>query len=182
MKKLFFLFFIAFSIKASTQSNDYTLSFEGIGPIKIGMTQAELEKLLNKKFILKNALDTAVSWNDSATVKYKRIEVMLFFQRAYTAENIYYMYLIGLRTSSLLCKTKAGVGIGAEKLKIVTAYEANNILMGPQYESEDAAAIKSKTKYLITIKNDTWDRRISFYLSNKKTVAIEVGIIFNDSE
>jgi hypothetical protein len=64
-------------------------------------------------------LDTAVSWQDSTTAKYKNINVILFFQRQYTAENIYYMYLTGLKTNSSLCNTEEGIGIGADKLKII---------------------------------------------------------------
>ncbi|MBL0130939.1 MAG: hypothetical protein IPP43_07275 [Chitinophagaceae bacterium] len=165
------------------QNNDYLVSMEGIGVIKIGMTQTELENLLNQKFVLRNALDSAVSWQDSVKARYKNMDVTLFFQRSYTAENVYYMYLIGLRTTSPLCKTISGISIGADKLQIITANEDNDIIMGPEYENvNDTTTTRSKTRYLISIKNDTGTRRITFNLNNKKVVAIEVAIIFNDSE
>jgi len=166
LKKIFFFLFIAFVAKASAQNIDYTVSMNGIGALKIGMSQAELEKLLNQKFILKNALDTAESWQDSTAARYKNINVTLFFQRHYTAENIYYMYLTGLKTSSPLCKTKQGIGIGADKLKIIAAYEADNISMGPEFEDE-AFTKKSKTGYIISMNNDNNDRQIVFYLKNR---------------
>ncbi len=56
MKKIFLLLFIAFAVKASAQNIDYTVSMNGIGALNIGMSQTELEKLLNQKFMLKNAL------------------------------------------------------------------------------------------------------------------------------
>ncbi len=87
MKKIFFLLFIAFIAKASAQNIDYIVSMSGIGALKIGMSQAELEKLLNQKFILKNALDTTESWQGSIAARYKNINVTLFFQRHYTAEK-----------------------------------------------------------------------------------------------
>ena len=165
------------------QNNDYLVSMEGIGVIKIGMTQTELESLLNQKFILRNALDSAVSWQDSVKARYNDMDLTLFFQRSYTAENIYYMYLIGLRTTSPLCKTTSGIGIGSDKLQIINATEDNDLLMGPEYDNvNDTTTTKSKTRYLISIKNDTGTRRISFNLNNKKVEAIEVAIIFSDSE
>lgn len=164
-----------------TQNNDYLVSMEGVGVIKIGMTQTELESLLNQKFILRNALDSAVSWQDSVKARYKDIDLTLFFQRSYTAENVYYMYLIGFRTTSPLCKTTSGIGIGSDKIQIINATEDNDILMGPEYEN-DTTTTKSKTRYLVSIKNDTGTRRISFNLNNNKVVAIEVAIIFSDSE
>ena len=181
IKKIFFLLFIAFAVNATAQNKDYLVGMNGIGALKIGMSQAEIEKMLNQKFILKNALDTAVSWQDSTTAKYKNINVTLFFQRHYTAENIYYMYLTGLKTNSPLCKTKQGIGIGADKLKIIAAYEPYNISMGPEFEDE-AYTMKSKTKYLITTLSDNGERKIIFYLRNKKVTAIEVNTVFNDEE
>ena len=181
LKKVFILFLIGFTLQSAAQNNDCLVDMNGIGALKIGMRQAELEKMLNQKFILKNALDTAVSWQDSTTAMYKNINVVLYFQRHYTAENIYSMYLTGLKTSSLLCKTESGIGIGADKLKIIAAYEANSISMGPEFEDE-AYTKKSKTKYLISILSDSGERRITFYLRNKKVVAIEANTIFNDEE
>ncbi len=91
------------------------------------------------------------------------------------------MYLIGLKTSSALCKTESGIGIGADKLKIIATYEEDNLSMGPEFEGEDFTK-KSKTKYIIHINNYNRDRQIVFYLKNKKVVDIEVKIAFNDEE
>ena len=113
LKQIFFLLCIALAANVSAQNKDYLISMNGIGALKIGMSQAEVEKMLNQKFVLRNALDTAVSHHDTATAKYKNSNVQLFFQRQYTAENIYSMYLMGLKTKSPLCKTETGIGIGA---------------------------------------------------------------------
>jgi len=40
-----------------TENTPYTISKDGIGELKIGMTQAELEKLLNQKLTMKHAAD-----------------------------------------------------------------------------------------------------------------------------
>ncbi len=181
MKKIFFILFIAFVAKGSAQNKDYVIDMNGIGALKIGMSQAQIEKMLKQKFVLKNALDTAVSWQDSATAKYKNINVLLWFQRQYTADDIYYMYLIGLKTSSPLCKTVPGIGVGADKLKVIAAYKGANVSMGPEYEDETYTK-KSKTRYLVHVGNKSGDRAIVFYLRNKKVQAIQVKTVFSDEE
>ncbi len=168
-------------MKGSAQNNDCLVDMNGIGALKIGMRQDEIEKLLKQKFVLRNAVDTAVSYNDTAMAKYKNSNVQLFFQRQYTAENTYFMYLIGLKTKSPLCKTGKGIGIGSDKLKIISAYETDYVFMRPEFEDE-AFTKKSKTGYIIGMNNDNNDRQIVFYLKNKKVVAIEVNTIFNDEE
>ncbi len=174
------LFFIAFVAKGSAQNADYVVDMNGIGALRIGMPRVEIEKMITQKLILKNAMDTADSWQDSATAKYKNITVLLFFQRQYTADKEYYMYLTGMRTSSALCKTIKGIGMGDDKLKIIAAYKQDRLLMSPEYDDQ-GHAIKNN-KYLISIKNESGDRRMVFYLRNKKVESIEVSTVFTDEE
>ncbi len=187
MKKILFLFAMAFLViccnhhNENKQNSDTIISMDGIGELKIGMKQAAVEKLLNQRFILKNALDTADSWQDSATAKYKGIDLQLYFQREYTEGNNFYMYLIGLRTSSSLCKTESGIGMGTERSKIITAYEDGYLSLSPDFE-DDSTANRSKIKSLVNIKNEDGNRQIIFYRNNKKVVAVEAGIVFHDSE
>ena len=68
-----------------------------------------------------------------------------------------------------------------DKLKIIAAYETDFVSMRPEYEDEEQS-VKSKTKYVITIINDSGERRMVFYLRNKRTEAIEVMTVFNDEE
>ncbi len=105
MKKTFFLLFILAAAIATGQKNDYLVSMDGIGAIKIGMSHEELEKLLNKKIPLINPRDTSSgSWQDSAIIKYKSIQLNLDFQRTYKEDNSFYMRVTGMRTSHPLCK------------------------------------------------------------------------------
>ncbi len=79
LKKVFILFLIGFTLQSAAQNNDCLVDMNGIGALKIGMRQDEIEKLLKQKFVLRNALDTAVSYNDTAMAKYKNSNVQLFF-------------------------------------------------------------------------------------------------------
>jgi len=60
LKRLFLLLFIAFAFGSTAQKKDYVIDMNGIGALKIGMHQDEIEKMLKQKLTLKNALDTAV--------------------------------------------------------------------------------------------------------------------------
>lgn len=181
MKNILLVFLIFIATSAGAQKNSCLITMDGIGPFKIGMRQAEVEKLAGQKLVLKNARDTAVSYNDTAMVTYKSSGFLLFFQRQYTGENIFYMYVIGMKTSSAVCKTAEGIGLGANKSRIIAAYKNNYIGMGPQCEDEDCMK-KSKTHYNIAVSSDDYARKIIFSLVNNEVVAIEVATVFNDEE
>ena len=194
MRKIHFPFFITLLFFAACGNNkeeqssskktvtidpnyDYLISMDGIGVVKLDMSQAELEKLLNKKIPLTNPTDTiSGSWQDSATVNYKDIVLKIDFQRTYTEQDTFYMRVIAIETSSPLAKTSAGLSIGSDLSTIVDAYENNPIALGPDFTT-------NKTKYLIAVRDEVVNsREIDFYLVNKKVVAIDVVIHFSDSE
>jgi hypothetical protein len=82
LKKIFFFFCIVFAVNVTAQNTDYRVSMTGIGTLKIGMSQAEVEKMLNQKFVLRNALDSATSWQDSTSAKYRILTSCFFFKGA----------------------------------------------------------------------------------------------------
>lgn len=169
--------------KINTNENtDYLITMEGIGAIKTGMPQHELEKLLNKPIPLSNPTDTiSGSWEDSAIVKYKEAEFNLGFVRSYTDNDSFYMRVTGMKTSSYLCKTNNGIGIGSSKQQIIDAFENYMILMAPEYE-DTTYTTRSKTRYSIKVRESYEGGQIIFYLTNNKVSAIEVGSFYDDSE
>jgi hypothetical protein len=92
-----------------------------------------------------------------------------------------YMQLAGLETSSPLCKTEYGVGIGDDKAAILLPYDDRPIEMSPDFEQvNDTTWAPSKTKYSVYVKDDKWDREIIFHLVNKKIVSLGAGIIMGE--
>jgi hypothetical protein len=186
MRKLFplVLIFLAACGNKTDNKNEpgkYVVGMDGLDEIKIGMKQAELEKLLNQKLVLKNAEANAEIWVDTARVKYKDMDMVLYFQREYQDENDFYMYLTGVETGNSSCKTKTGIGIGDSKEKIISAYPDNFITMGPGYEN-DTSNVASKTKYFIRVKNDDWNRELVFHLDDKKVSSVEAGMVFDEGD
>lgn len=164
-----------------TENTPYTISKDGIDELKIGMTQAELEKLLNQKLAMKHATDME-AWGDTVMVKYKEIEVSLYFERQYNEdEDVKIMQLSAIETSSPLCKTATGLGIGDERTAVLSAFEDNPVNMGPEYEQvNDSTWAPSKTKYSINVKDDKWDRELIFHLVNKKVASLQASIIMGE--
>lgn len=187
MKKICLLFSIIAATYATAQNKDYTISMNGLGALKLGMSQAELEKLLNQKIILDNHLDTLnYLYQDTAKLKYKGINVQLEFTRNYYAPNVFRMRLIGIRANSPLCKTASGLGIGSDRLKIIAEYEGYHLKIQPgyynYYETE-----KGKGKSTLSVLDDgasTLDGSdaytMIFYLLNKKVVSFELKANLRD--
>ncbi len=187
MKKICLLFFILASACATAQNKDYIISWNGLGALKLGMSQAEVEKVLNKKILLINSLDTINNfYEDTAKLTYKNIAVQLEFQRNYHIPNQFYMRLIGIRSSSPLCKTATGIGISTNNLKIIAEYDKYHINIQPGFYSyyETEKGVGKSTLSILDDAASTMDGSdaytMVFYLLNKKVVSFELKGKFND--
>lgn len=165
------------------ENTDYLITLEGIGPVKTDMAQEELEKLLNKKVPLTNLTDTVSgSWEDSARIQYKDADIKLSFVRTQTKTiDSFYMRITRMETSSPLCKTQNGIGIGASKQQIIDAFDNYLLLIAPEYE-DTTYTTRSKTMYSIKVRESWEGGEIIFYLKNKKVYSIKVGNFYDDSE
>lgn len=188
MRKLLLPFLVLLAACGSKQNDkknentDYLVTLDGIGPVKVSMTQEEIGKLLNQKVPLSNPTDTVSgSWEDSATIKYKDAEIKLSFVRTYMSEDIFYMRITGMKTSNPLCKTEKGIGIGAGKQQIIDAFENYLLILTPEYE-DTTYTTRSKTRYSINVREDWEGKEIIFYLKDNKVFSIEVSSHHDDSE
>lgn len=162
-------------------SSEYTITKDGIGEIRIGMLQADIEKLLKQSLVMKHAKDTGEVWSDTATVTYNKMEITLYFQKSYVEEHADEMELFGLHTSSPLCKTPTGLGVGDDRDAVLAAYADNPITMGPEnIMLNDSTWGFSKTNYYIHVSDEKWDRQLTFVLVNKKITAIEALLQMGD--
>lgn len=182
MKKIFFFFFIAVASCTAAQEKDHIISMNGLGSLKLGMSQEEVEKLLSEKILLPNSLDTINhNYQDTAKLKYKKVDVQLEFNRSYYAPYKFRMRLIGIRASSPICKTAAGFGVGTDMLKIIAAYDSFHVKIQPgyvnYYETEEGPG-----KSTLSILDDAASTMeyyadaytMVFYLLNKKVISFEL--------
>ena len=159
-------------------ANEYTLTRDGIGAIKIGMSETELAKLLNQKFQFRMVVDSPGYWMDTVKAKYKEMDVSLIFQRLGPNDSTY-MELMAVETSSPLCKTEYGVGVGDDRDAIIAPYDDRPISMGPDFEQvNDTTWLPSKTKYSVSISDYDYmvGRDLMFHLVNKKIVSLGASI------
>ena len=179
MKKILPLLFMLFATTAAAQNKDYLLSLDGIGPIKLGMSLAELQKLLQTKVTLKVIDIDSVRLTETVKAKYKGIDVEIDLYKR--QDNI--IIVDGISASSPLCKTNSGIGIGSTKLQIIAAYEGYHIDATPVFEyGSDNKPKKNKTKSTVTVKEDVEGYAIIFNLLNNKVVSFDVLPIYDDEE
>lgn len=154
------------------------MSLDGIGLIKLGMPLTGLEKLLKTKIVLKVIDVDSVVLVETIKTKYKGIDVEIDLIKRQD-----YIAVDGISTSSPLCKTVSGIGIGSTKLQVIAAYEGYYIDAEPVYEYEgDEKPKKNKTKSTITVKEDEEGYAIVFTLLNKKVVSFAIYPIYDDEE
>ncbi len=160
-----------------TENSDYLISLDGIGALKLDMPLVELEKLLQKKITLKVIDVDSVQLTETIKEKYKGIdvEIDLIKLQGYTTVD-------GIRTSSPLCKTKSGIGIGSTKLQIIAAYEGYHIDARPDFSMDGDAVQKSQTSSSVTVKEDEEGNAIVFNLLNNKVVSFVIYPIYDDEE
>jgi hypothetical protein len=178
MKKVLPLLFILFATATVAQNNNYLLSLDGIGALKLGMPLTELEKLLKTKITLKVINIDSVRLTETVNTKYKGIDVEInLWKRQDNSITV-----DGIKTSSSLCKTKTGLGIGSTRLQIIAAYDGYHIDAKPVFEYDTDKPVKSKTMSTVTVKEDEEGFAIIFNLVNNKVVSFEILPIYDDEE
>lgn len=169
MKRFTTLLMAFFSLVASSQ----TVSMHGIGDIKVGMKQADLEKIAGIKVKLKHlAKKEPDAYRDTVNFTYKNVAYMVTVEKSYSEGNKNEITVAEVRSSSTKIKTKSGVGIGDDKYKIISTYEGYTIHIMPEWE--DNYTKKSKTRSAIWLYGDESNNVIIFHLDNNKIIAVSV--------
>jgi len=166
---LLLLFFSAFSF---AQTNSYTVSMSGISEIKIGMTKVALEKLLNQTIKLPTVTKEISYSRDSANCIYNGINFSVVFEKQ-EVNNKSELVVWEVKSNHPQLKTRSGIGIGDDKLKVISTYDGYTIYIMPDYDDANFT-IKSKTKSTIWLHGDESGKVIIFYLTNNKVTGMSV--------
>jgi hypothetical protein len=168
---------IASTFVFSQTTNDLQVSLSGIGGIKLGMSIADVEKITGQKInskLGKGAQDYAM---DTVSVALKGATLEVIFYNQYIDQQKSEVSVYGITSSSSLCKTKSGIIIGDDKIKIVTTYDTYAMEIYPYIEDVGNGQYKpSKTKSTITIHGQEENGVIIFNLTNNKVVSFTVSI------
>src|SRR6478672_757462 len=145
MKRLPILLFLAIAFTAGAQNTPTIVTMNGIGDLKIGMKKAELEKLIGQPLKLVNLMKKADEWNrDTLELVYKDVQYQLILDKDYLNDKKEDIILYEVKSNSPNLKTRSGIGIGDDKLKIVSTYGDYMLQIQPDYEQD--FTVKSKTR------------------------------------
>src|SRR5215203_5110177 len=170
----FMLTFLSLQVIAQTM----LVTMNGIGDIKLGMKKAQVEKLVNQTFVLSHLSSKKDdAYQDTVQIMYKGMETSVIFQKVYSENDKYDIAVWEIKSNSPQLKTKSGIGIGDDKLKIVTTYEGYVIWIMPEYEND--YSIKSKTRSSVWLHGDDGNV-IIFYLDKNKVTAMSVTYFEGD--
>lgn len=172
MKLFTLLLFVCFSSFVCAQ-NSLSVTMSGIGNIKIGMKLADVEKLSGQSIKLNNILKDDWTYDTVAT-NINDVDFSLVFDREYVDEKKYDITLKEIGSSNPALKTKSGITIGDDKLKIISTYEAYTMWIVPDYENDYTT--RSKTKTTIFLFGDNTGNTILFHLFMNKVESISVAV------
>lgn len=163
------LFFSLLFLASTVQSqNNFTVSMGGIGGIKPGMTRPELEKALGIKLKLKRLLmPDNYEW-DTVQVKHNGLNLELVLMPNYFDDSKKETLLREVKCRDARIKTKSGITLGNDRVKIVQTYPNLRILIVPGYED--------KTRGTVFIYDEETSRQIIFHLKNGIIDAISVAV------
>ena len=174
MKKIISFLAFSFIINTAFTQNNRTLSFDGMGAIKMWMPLEDLEKLLQKKIILKVIGVDSIVRTETIHVTHKGVAFEVDLINLGARDDT--PNIDGITTKSPLFKTSSGIGVGADKMKVIAAYANYEIVIGPEMDyDEQSDKIKvSKTHSYINVSNDENLHTLSFSLVNNKVVSVTV--------
>jgi hypothetical protein len=175
MKHTLCLFFFFVCISVTAQTNDYQVTLGGIGPFKVDMSKKEAEKLLNQTIKTPLASKKDEPGMDTVKVKWKDTDLVMVFYNRYIDEKKSEISIYTISSSSVLLKTKSGISIGDEKMKVIETYLDYSMNLWKDYETDEKGEYKeSKTKSTIMLMGSEGAYVIYFRFENNKLVSFSV--------
>lgn len=179
MKHLLTTAFLLFFLNGFTQTNtnDLQVTLTGIGPFKFNMKKADVEKILNQKIATPNSGKKENYENDTVQVTYKGAPLTIVFYQNYIDEKKSETAIYSISSSSGLLKTKSGIIIGDDKIKIITTYNDFDFNFFYRYEQVVNGDYKrSKNKSTIMLIGENSPSVLYFNLTDGKLESFEVSI------
>jgi len=156
------------SNNADPPKKEYTIGMTGFDSLKLGMSKAELEAMLDTTFKLQHiGVDSGPY--DTFSTKYKGMTLMIYL---YEGDDKTVATLYGLQSGDSSVRTIAGIGVGTEKAEVIDAYAGYRKYIAPEYETYP---VRSKTKSVIAVMDTVDNRALLFHIVNRKVSSIEIS-------
>ncbi len=168
--------FLGITVNAQSESNNYQVTLNRIGPFKIEMKKEDVEKILKTKIKTPNN-SNAIEYNyDTILVDYQNVNYTLVFFKNYISETKYEIALFSIKSKSPLLKTKSGIRVGDDKMKIIETYKDYDFYYSFIYEDDGQGNFKrSKTRSVIQLKGENENYSLFFYLNEGKVEGFEAS-------
>ena len=178
---VFLSLLIAITATAQTSPADYQVTLNGIGPFKINMKKADVEKLLGYSISTPHNSNKDSNTNDTVKIVYKEMAIALVFYQNYIAENKTELAVWSIESSSPLLKTKSGIAIGDDKIKAITTYDGYNMNISYEWsQGSNGEYKKNKSKSKIMLTGDNSISVIYFKMTDNKITGFEVSVYEGD--
>jgi hypothetical protein len=157
------------------QVNDYQITLGGIGPFKVDMAKTEVEKLLGQIIKTPKSVKKDASQMDTVKSKWKELEIEFVFYSRYIDEKKNEISIYAINSSSALLKTKSGIAIGDDKMKVIETYLDYSMNLWRDYETDEKGEYTvSKTKSTMMLMGESGTYVIYFRFENNKLVSFTV--------
>jgi hypothetical protein len=170
----------------AADNDSVTVSAEGIGDFKIGMNIQSVEKLLNRKLTnvpppkdqgngYGDARDTVRGIDpDTLSFNYRNVDYQRMFSKGWQEDSTYAVTISRVISRSRLLKTPAGIGIGDDKSKIISAYDNKNIQFDRVLDAYTPGPRPWKGKSIITVTPGYSGNIVVFYMVHDKVDGMRV--------
>lgn len=171
---LLFCLSVSFNLFAQTSTENFQVTMTGIGPFKINMKKTDVEKIAGHSI---KTIKDEDGFGDTAVLVYKGVSFTITFYENYIDEKKTETAIYSIKTNSPMVKTKSGIGIGDDKLKIITTYPDFDFNFYFHYiDAEDGSYKRSKERSTLSLTGQDSPSIIQFYLNNGKVESFEVTI------
>ncbi len=171
---LLFCLSVSFNLFAQTSTENLQVTMTGIGPFKINMKKTDVEKIAGHSI---KTIKDEDGFGDTAVLVYKGVSFTITFYENYIDEKKTETAIYAIKTNSPMVKTKSGIGIGDDKLKIITTYPDFDFNFYFHYiDAEDGSYKRSKERSTLSLTGQDSPSIIQFYLNNGKVESFEVTI------
>ena len=171
--KVLLLFFLFNALQGYGQTAAPVVTMSGIGEIRVGMKRGVLEKLIGRTVPVKNLIRKEWAY-DSVQFTFKEIAYLVVLDKSREENSTEYI-VREVRSSTLSLKTKSGVAIGDDRLKIVSTYPDYMIHLMPEYENDYTVKSKTRSTALLFADGETV---IIFYMTEGRITAFSVAYYY----
>lgn len=163
------LLFLFCSISLWAQQNDMMITTSSIGPFKLGMNKAAVERIVPNKLTIPTEQN---DYNHHTLVKYNKETLEIGISEPFEGDGVNSLQIISVSVQSPLFQTSKGIKVGSTKEELLEVYkDYPNFELYPEWLEEESY---SKTASSFIINDDDNATSLIFSIKNSRIIKITV--------